>query len=79
LVASVEEELPGEPPARDAKTSVATLAAALRAVSTAVPTAAPAAVAPRLDGRRNAPPAEAGTVGVGAEGVKLAAGVAFAA
>ena len=78
MVASVEEELPGEPPARDAKTSVATLAAALRAVPTAVPTA-PAAVAPRLDGRRNAPPAEAGTVGVGAEGVKLAAGVAFAA
>ena len=80
-VPSVElvEERPGEPPARVPKTSMATLAAALRTVSTAVPTAAPAAVAPRLDGRRNATPTEAGTVGVGAEGVKLAAGATLLA
>ncbi len=79
-VPSVElvEEVPGEPPARDPKTSVATLAAALAALWT-VPTA-PAAVEPRLDGRPNAPPTEAGTtVGTdGAEGVRSAAGVALA-
>jgi hypothetical protein len=76
LVASVEE-VPGEPPARDSKTSVATFAAALRAVSTAVPTA-PAAVVPMLDGRRNSLPTEAGMVGTGAEGVNPAAGAALA-
>ncbi len=60
----VEEVVPGEPPARDPKSSVValdTLAAMLRTVPTAL-----AAVVPRLDGRRNAPPTEAGTVGTSA-------------
>jgi hypothetical protein len=77
-VPSVElvEELTGEPPVRDPKTSAATLAAEVAALWT-VP-AALAAVVPRLDGRRNAPPTEAGTVCTGAEGVKPAAGLASA-
>src|SRR5918995_1137049 len=62
-VPSVEllEDAPGEPPARDHKTSavvVATLAAALRTVPIAL-----AAVAPRLDGSRDAAAGEAATVG----------------
>ena len=55
-------------PVRVPKTSavaLATLAAALWTVPTAL-----AAVVPTLDGRRNAPPTEAGTVGTGVEGVK---------
>src|SRR4028119_1664303 len=60
-VPSVElvEEVPGEPPARDPKTSAVALAT-LAAVLWTVPTA-PAAVVLRLDGRPNAPPTEAGT------------------
>src|SRR5918993_2648450 len=61
----VEEVVPGEPPARAPKTSVATLTAALAALWT-VPTA-PAAVVLRFDGRPNAPPNEAGTT-VGTDG-----------
>ena len=74
------EELTGEPPVRDPKISAATLAAVLAAVLAALWTvpAALAAVVPRLDGRRNAPPTEAGTVCTGAEGVKPAAGLASA-
>ena len=77
-VPSVEliEELTGEPPVRDPKTSAATLAAEVAALWTVL--AALAAVVPRLDGRRNAPPTEAGTVCTGAEGVKPAAGLASA-
>jgi hypothetical protein len=55
-------------PVRVPKTSavaLATLAAALWTVPTAL-----AAVVPTLDGRRNAPPTEAGMVGTGVEGVK---------
>src|ERR687889_1812589 len=58
-------------PVRVPKTSavalatLATLAAALWTVPTAL-----AAVVPTLDGRRNAPPTEAGTVGTGVEGVE---------
>jgi hypothetical protein len=55
-------------PVRVPKTSavaLATLAAALWTVPTAL-----AVVVPTLDGRRNAPPTEAGTVGTGVEGVK---------
>ena len=77
-VPSVElvEELTGEPPVRDPKTSAATLAAEVAALWTVL--AALAAVVLRLDGRRNAPPTEAGTVCTGAEGVKPAAGLASA-
>jgi hypothetical protein len=77
-VPSVElvEELTGEPPVRDPKTSEASVAAEVAALWTV--TAARAAVVPRLDGRRNAPPTEAGTVCTGAEGVKPAAGLASA-
>jgi hypothetical protein len=64
-VASVEEEVVlGETPARDPKNSVValdTLAAMLRTVPTAL-----AALVPRLEGRRNAPPTEVGTVGTSA-------------
>src|ERR687889_793129 len=60
-------------PVRVPKTSavaLATLAAALWTVPTAL-----AAVVPTLDGRRNAPPTEAGTVGTGGEGVNLVTAV----
>ena len=81
-VPSVElvEELTGEPPVRDPKTSATSIAAELAAELAALWTvpAALAAVVPRLVGRRNAPPTEAGTVGTGAEGVKPAAGLASA-
>jgi hypothetical protein len=63
-------------PVRVFKTSavaLATLAAALWTVPTAL-----AAVVPTLDGRRNAPPTEAGTVCTGAEGVKPAPAVGLA-
>ena len=77
-VPSVEllEELTVEPPVWDPMTSAATLAAEVAALWTVL--AALAAVVPRLDGRRNAPPTEAGTVCTGAEGVKPAAGLASA-
>jgi hypothetical protein len=65
----VEEVVTGEPPARYPKSSVValdTLAAMLRTVPTAL-----AAVVPRLDGRCNAPPTEAGTVGTSAAAGEL--------
>ena len=61
----VEEVVPGEPPARYPKSSVValdTLAAMLRRV----PTALAAVVSRLLDGRCNATPTEAGTVGTSA-------------
>jgi len=63
-VASVEEVVLRETPARDPKNSVValdTLTAILRTVPTAL-----AVVVPKLDGRSNALPTEAGTVGTSA-------------